>query len=380
MTASWEPSQKAPDDEVDVASEKTSGFLAWIEARWYARLVLTLIIGLIGAYAASSIHMPLAWMLGPFLFCAAASLSGLKLKSVPHGREVAQSIVGLAIGLRFTASVLAATAILLPAMALTTMFVMVVTTIAAFLIMPIGRLDPKTAFFSTAAAGMADMATIAVQRGGDPNAVSVVHAIRVSMVVLSVPLLLFAFGEQGTSVHSHVHMREDVLSIVIAIGLAYIAARILNLTHFPNPWLIGGCVLGAILAGTDLLLVGLPRPLLLICQLVIGVSLGVRFERDLILKLPRVVGAALVITAYMIVATALGAMLLSWGTGLPYGTSFLSIAPAAVTEMVLTAQAMHLDAEIVTAFHVMRIALIEATILIVFAIFMRIQSWREGPI
>ncbi len=81
---------------------------------------LTLAIGTLGGFAASAIHMPLAWMLGPFLFCAAGSLLGLPLMSVPHGREAGQVVVGLAIGLRFTAAVLVATLALLPAMVVST--------------------------------------------------------------------------------------------------------------------------------------------------------------------------------------------------------------------------------------------------------------------
>jgi uncharacterized membrane protein AbrB (regulator of aidB expression) len=42
--------------------------------------------------------------------------------------------------------------------------------------------------------------------------------------------------------------------------------------------------------------------------------------------------------------------------------------------MVLTAQVMHLEAEIVTAFHVMRIAIVSATVLLVF----RLYGWLRG--
>jgi uncharacterized protein len=82
--------------------------------------------------------------------------------------------------------------------------------------------------------------------------------------------------------------------------------------------------------------------------------------------------------AFMIGCAAVGALALSGATGLAFTTSFLSLAPAAVTEMVLTAQAMHLEAEIETAFHVMRIAIVSSTILIVFRCYNRLRG-THGP-
>jgi membrane AbrB-like protein len=115
---------------------------------------------------------------------------------------------------------------------------------------------------------------------------------------------------------------------------------------------------------------------MIVSQIAIGISLGCRFEQELILRLPRVALGALVTTVYLIIATAGGAWILSSMTGLPYSVSFLSIAPAAVTEMTLTAQSMNIDAEIVTAFHVMRISVIEVSILVAYATFRRIATRR----
>jgi uncharacterized protein len=80
------------------------------------------------------------------------------------------------------------------------------------------------------------------------------------------------------------------------------------------------------------------------------------------------------LSVILIGAAAAGALLLSQLTGLPYSVSLLSIAPAAVTEMTLTAQAMGVDAQIVTAFHVMRVSLVEVSILVVYAIFLKISG------
>jgi membrane AbrB-like protein len=159
------------------------------------QMALALLIGGAGGYVASRLRVPLAWILGPLFTCSAASLVGLRLRPVPYGRQAAHAVVGLAIGLRMTPAVLAATAGLLPAMVAGTLYMIAVTTGAAFVLRSLAQVDRRTAFFGSVAAGMAEMAILASERGGDPQAVSIVHAIRVTGIVIVVPLLVFAFGE-----------------------------------------------------------------------------------------------------------------------------------------------------------------------------------------
>ena len=96
-------------------------------------------------------------------------------------------------------------------------------------------------------------------------------------------------------------------------------------------------------------------------------------------RLPRVALSALAVSVFMVAAAAGGAAALAAASGLPYTTSFLALAPAAVTEMVITAQAMDQDAQIVTAFHVMRIAVVSSSILLVFALFRQLAGYWNGP-
>ena len=157
------------------------------------------------------------------------------------------------------------------------------------------------------------------------------------------------------------------------------AARLIGLTPFPNPWLVGPIIVAAALVGTGLPAAAVPQLLMIVAQIMIGLSLGCRFRRELLVQLPRVVGAALLITLYLILAAALGGLVLTWTTGLPFATAFLAVAPAGITEMVITATVLHLDATVVTAFHVMRIAVIAATILLTFSLYQRLSRWAHGP-
>ncbi len=331
---------------------------------WWLRIAATYALATAAGYVASLLHVPLPWMLGPLFVCGVLTVLGVPLQAGPHLREIGQVVVGLAIGMRFTPHLLLVSLELLPAMLAATLYIIAATFLGALLMRPLARIDPTTAFFATAAGGMADMAVVAAARGGDTNAVSIVHALRVTTVVSVVPFLVFALGEQGTVSTSEANLISDLPLLLLGLVIAYLGAQLLRPTVIPNPWLPS-----AALGASGLLNVAVPGTMIVAAQIMIGVWLAMRFQRDLFVRLPRVAAAGLLVALLLIVAAALGAKLLSLATGLPLTTSFLSLAPAAITEMVLTAKAMHADAELVTAFHIVRIAVISSTILVVFRVY-----------
>lgn len=333
-----------------------------------APIALALALGLVGGAIAWQLRVPLAWMIGPMVATAAASLAGWRLQQIPMGRELGQAVVGVAIGLRMTPAVLTSVAALTPAIAVATVGVITTTTAAAFLLRPLGRVDPRTAFFATAAAGMADMALVARRYGGDPDAVATVHAIRVAGIVLVVPILVVAFGTGGT-IEDVVPAGAHPLALFPVLGLAVLCAYALRPLGFPNPWLVGPMLGTAGFAAIDPFKAAVPWIALVLAQLAIGIALGTRFKRESLARLPRVVMAAVVIAGVLILASAAGGAALSAATGLPFTVAFLSLAPAGITEMVLTAKIMRLDATVVTAFQIVRIALIASTVMPMFTLY-----------
>jgi membrane AbrB-like protein len=343
----------------------------------WTHTVLALVLGAVGGYVASRLRVPLAWILGPLVACAAGALLGLPLRPLPYGREVAHAFIGLLIGLRFTPPIVAATASLLPAMVLATLYVILVTTAAAFLLRPLAQMDRKSAFFATAAAGMAEMAILADKAGGDPSAVSVVHAIRVAAVVLVIPPLVFAFGTDEGIQEPAAAATGGFAVLAVLTGTALLLAFAVRRFRLPNPWFFGPLAVGVAAAAGGIVVVA-PWPALVLAQLVLGISLGVRFDRTIMGRLPRVVVSALIIAALLIAASVIGAAGLAATTSLSFATSFLAIAPAGITEMVLTARIMHLDTAAVTAFHVMRIALIHGSVLLTLRLYERLSVRLEG--
>lgn len=375
------PAAVAEDSAVSRAAgdpAPPSGQPAFRAPETWLRVAFTYALAGAGGYAGTRVGLPLPWMLGPFFLCGAVSAFGGRLMFLPMGREAGQIAVGLTIGLRFTPATLAAAAALVPAMILATAYVIAYTMAAAFVLRPLARIDRTSAFFATAAGGVADMAIVAHQRGGDPSAVAIVHALRVANTVALVPLIVVAFGAPGRVPSVVRSAYESLWLVAFALAISYVVARLLKPAPIPNRWLVGPMFVGLGMGATGLLPLVVPSELIVVAQVLIGTWLGCRFRREILVALPRVALAGVVVSLMMIACAGGGALVLSAATALPVTTSFLALAPAAVTEMVITAKVMHLDAEIITAFHMMRIAVVASTVLLAFRLYQRLEKTIHG--
>lgn len=373
--AKWR-ADAAPDAPAAPGARAAKG--TWRDGGLWRRIALTYAIAGVAGWCASLIAMPLPYMLGPFFVCGALSVAGVPLAFAPMGREFAQLTVGLAIGLRFTPATLAATLSLLPAMIAATAFVIAYTFLAAFLLRPLAKVDAVTAFFATAAGGVADMAIVARERGGDAAPVAIVHALRVSATVAIVPIIVVGFGTPGTQSPAGTADASALAWLVLAAALSVASVYALRPTGLPNPWLVGPIFVGIGLGASGVLTLQMPAVVIILAQVALGTWLGCRFKREILTSIPRVAAAGLAISVFMIACAGAGAWVMSLLTPLTMANAFLALAPAAVTEMAITAKAMHLDAEIVTAFHVMRIAIVCSTVIGVYKLYCALKGGPRG--
>ncbi len=338
---------------------------------WLARLVnpgllTTYVIAGLGGAIAGSLGMPLAWLLGPFFLCGAVSAFGVKLVTLPFGREVSQVAIGLSVGLRFTPAILMAVITLVPAMLAAAVYVVLYTALASLLYRPLAGVTTTTAFFSTAAGGLADTAIVATRFGGDAASVGLVHSLRVSTTVAIVPLLVLAFSTPGTSIALAADTVPDLNSVALVVAATIVALLLARLLRFPNPWMVGPMLAGIAMGASGKVSLGIPEFVIILAQLLLGTWLGCQFRRETLARLPRVAISGAFVTLLMIGAAFAGALALSASTGLGLSTAFLAVAPAGMPEMVITSRVMNLDAGTVTAFHITRILVVCMTLSLVY--------------
>ena len=98
-----------------------------------------------------------------------------------------------------------------------------------------------------------------------------------------------------------------------------------------------------------------PHALSSAAQLVIGVSLGVRFQREFVHTAPRWLASAATGTVVMMALSVGFGLLLAWATGLHPATLILGTSPGGIAEMAITAKVLQLGVPVVTAFQVCRL-------------------------
>lgn len=326
------------------------------EARGWRLAGIHLLIhgaGAVCGYGASKLGVPLPWMIGSMLFGTFCAL-GLKAPQPPRfTRAVGQLVVGGGVGLYLSPEALARIVEALPPIMLAWVLILVGSLIMSLIQMRLTGAPISTVFFATVPGGPAEMANMAERHGGDSGQVALAQAMRIVAIVMLFPPLLLLGGYEFDPVTPTIGVASGpgmVLSLALMAAGGLIAAKLRIL----NPFFLGPMLLTGVLTASGVELARLPDILTAAAQVLLGVSVGMMFRRRLFRSFA--IAGTIVVSTIALLAMSLGiAYLLHAMFGLHLATMALANAPGSVTEMALTAKAMHLDVSLVAAFHLIRI-------------------------
>lgn len=313
-------------------------------------------IALLGALIARLIGMPLPWMLGPLLLVAATRIAGVNSTVVNPVRNLGQCLIGVSLGLYFTAEVASNVLEHWPVILTAVAFAVFLGIFGSWVLMRYAGLDFSTAWFASAIGGASEMAYMAERRGLRADLVASVHSVRVLIVVVVIP---FAFQ----LVHQMPERPIDSVTVhgmglVGLFALAAVAAYIFDRLSVPNAWMLGPMLAVLLLTVQGVHWSDFPPALSSLGQLCIGWSLGNRFRSDFFKRAPWLLLIATVFTFFMLLLT-LG---LAWSfhhiTGLSVEVLVLALSPGGIAEMAITAKVLGLGVPLVTAVHVSRLLLV----------------------
>ncbi|MFD0667873.1 AbrB family transcriptional regulator [Ramlibacter sp. MAHUQ-53] len=327
------------------------------------RVLATLAAAWAAALAWRALHLPLPWMIGPLLVTALASLRGLPTASAAPVRNAGQWAIGAALGLYFTPDVTALVLRLWWAVAIAIVWALVLGWgFACWLDRVVARDMPEqggvrwaTSYFAGAIGGASEMTLLAEREGARTDLVAAAHSLRLLVVTVTIPFAFTFSGLHGLDV-AQPALRVVAWPQLAVLGAATLAgAFVMRRLGWANPWFVGalGASMGLTMAGIELS--ALPPWAINAAQLVIGVSLGVRFRAEFVRTAPRWLMAVGAGTVVMIALCAGFGALLAWGTGLHPATLVLGTSPGGISEMAITAKVLQLGVPVVTAFQVCRL-------------------------
>lgn len=319
--------------------------------------------GFVGGMIAKWLHMPIPFLIGSLIVVGtftivwvASGRTAFKYPQPLRTRFIA--VIGVMIGSTFSPDVLSELPATWPSLLAMMVYVVVAAGIGYFILRRVGRYDRVTAFYGAVPGGLIEATTLGEQAGGDIRILSVQHFIRIVLVVVTVPLLFYAWSGHAVGSSAGQVLSRDpsaaidvLLIVVIALTGVWLAPRL----HIPAPHMMGPLILSVLLHSTGLIDLHSPVWLLNMSQLVVGTGLGSMFGGASLRQLVQAVGLG-ALTVVMILLLALGfSLVLSRVSPVSAEALFISFAPGGVAEMGLIALSLGVSPVIVAAHHLVRI-------------------------
>lgn len=295
-------------------------------------------------------------MLGPLVATGVASVLGMASLSLNPLRNAGQCTIGVALGLYFTPQVGLLILNLGWAIALGVVCTLGMGWVMASWLHRMHHLNRATTWFASAIGGASEMTLLAERAHGQTDLVAAAHSVRILIVTLVVPFGMQFSGLHGLDVSTPQTTREfDIWGLLGLGALAASSAWLMQRLDRANPWFLGPLLAAMLLTLLDLHWSTVPQWMTNAAQLLIGVSLGVRFTPNFVHTAPKWLGSVALGTLGLIGMCIALAWALAWGTDLHPATLVLGTAPGGIAEMAITAKVLQLGAPVVTAFQVCRL-------------------------
>ena len=338
-------------------------FSSWRPASW-PRVALTLLLALGAAQLCVWLRTPIPWMIGPLVATALVSVLGAPTESWTPLRNAGQWVIGTALGLYFTPAVGSLVASLWWAIVIGIVWALALGLgFGAWLRRVhaghLATLSPSelrsTTYFAGAIGGASEMTLIAERQGARTDLVAAAHSLRVLLVTVTIPFALQFAGVSGLDKLAAGVRDVQPWGLLALGGLTLMGALVMQRLGRANPWFMGALVVTMAVTLYGLTFSAIPSALTNAAQLVIGVSLGVRFTPAFVHTAPRWLASVALASVVMMGLCAGFGWLLAGLTHLHPVTLLLGTAPGGIAEMAITAKVLQLGVPVVTAFQVCRL-------------------------
>ncbi|OAN73982.1 aminopeptidase [Jannaschia sp. EhC01] len=320
---------------------------------------VTLGLAVIGTALFWLTGLPLPFLFGPMLACLIAALAGVPLKGMGQVSVAARTILGVAVGASITPDLIGRLPQLAFSVALIPIYVAVIGLIGVPFFRKVYKFDWVTSWYAAMPGGLQDMVIFGTEAGGDPRALSLIHATRVLIIVTVAPLILtFGFG---VSLDNPIGAPVTTMPLH-ELGLMVVAALV-GWKGGERIGLFGASILGPMIVTAILSLSGLihvrpPAEAILVAQFMIGIGIGVGYVGVTFYELRRDVTSG-VLFVLMLAALAAGFTEVAYMLGLaPPVESFLAFAPGGQAEMTVLAIVAGADLGFVIVHHLTRIVIV----------------------
>ncbi|MFK7745517.1 MAG: AbrB family transcriptional regulator [Roseobacter sp.] len=316
-------------------------------------------IALVGVGLFHLLHLPLPWLLGPIMACLVAALLGLRMRGIGVVNNTMRTILGVAVGASFTPVVLASMLGMWPTLLLVPLMIICIGFVGVPYFQKLCGYDFPTSYYAAMPGGLQDMLLFGEEAGGNPRALSLIHATRILVIVVSLPFVLQAFWQADLSNPpgaplTSIALDQLLIMVICAIG-GWRVAKALGL--------FGASILGPLIAAAIAALSGVlehrpPAEAVWLAQFFIGMTVGVKYTGITMAEVRHDLVAGLGFCCILLVLTFFFVEIV-YTLGLAPGMeALLAFAPGGQAEMTVLALIVGADMAFVVAHHVLRIVVV----------------------
>ncbi|MEQ3549327.1 AbrB family transcriptional regulator [Pseudonocardia nematodicida] len=329
---------------------------------WWRWLLLAALTAL-ATVALDAFAVPSPALFAGLVVATVLALCGLGPKRVARPlTSSAQAVLGVVIGLLASPETLAAVGSQWLPVVLISVATLLVS-MAAGLLMGLQRgVSPLTGMLAQTAGGASGLVAISRELGGDERMVAVIQYLRVGLVTISMPVVAgLAYGAQqgGDAVPQASGPGAPwwvglaVTAVCVAVGLP-----LGRLSRIPAGSLLVTMTVALIVSLTGLSFgAEVPAPLVVVTYAIIAWQAGLRFTREALGTVVRVLPLATALILAVVAACAGLGLLLSHFTGATLLEGYLATTPGGVYAVLAVAASSGVDVAFVVAVQVFRVIL-----------------------
>lgn len=324
-------------------------------------IIKTYLIAFPGGLLFNFLHMPIPWILGPVVFVVLAkSFTILDSKTVPVAKHMAFVLLGIQIGLTFSAETFRSIGPYLFPYTILTSVMIAISLLAGLYIARFGAVDKTTALVGSSPGGLSAMIAVSESMKGNSALVTIFHTLRLISVLFIIPFYV-THGNFAVSTTVVDGVMEDMNHDSMFTLPLYLAAGFIGWRM--RAWVPAALVIVPMLMIGSLQTLGvpfypLPEILFTLAQFFIGTYLGHTVSLSEIVSAGKTCLAFLALAISMIGIGIGMAFLLSWWTTMDVKTAVLALAPGGLVEMSITAEQTGGEPAIVSSLQTIRLLMI----------------------
>lgn len=328
----------------------------------YLQVILSLVIGLIGAIIFIYLELPLPWLLGSITAMAIASrFTFIPAKNPKILSPPARSILGLMIGSAFTPSIIQYMGNYIVSLVMILPFVLIIAICGVYYYWKILGHDKLTAFFSAMPGGLLEMIAIGESMGANIYKITLFQSTRLLLIIFSLPFIIEIVG--GVSLEGNRTITtplKDVamLDIFIMVLLAIVGVLLAKKLKLSAPYILGPMIVSMVAHLGGWVTSHPPDEIIKLVQIILGTSVGFVFRGVPFKEIVTTILSTLGYFIILIFVTAFFTFIVLQITHFDLLSILLAFSPGGQAEINLIAIVISVNLPYVALHHVFRLFLV----------------------